>query len=145
MKKWIIPAVCTIGLCVLGCQALLDRITPAEIPPNAVSFTGNDPNDYWPTLHSAKRLKTDVINTHRDNLLGFQRLIEDNKNEFGDMMDLVIPAIEESTELQAIAVGTEAQPGILWSLLLGGSGLYVGGRFIKRPEEKELEKKANGE
>ena len=134
MKKWIVPVICLVGMFALGCQSLINRITPSETPKRLVKYAQADPNAVWPTLHTAMSLRTDAIIKHRDTQLNIRRLAEDDKNV----------SIGEAKALQDKWVGSEAQPGILWSMVLGGLGLWTGGRFIRSPHEKELEKKVNG-
>lgn len=145
MRKWILPTICILLLTVMSCS-LLDRVTPAFVSERARLFVDADPNEYvWPTLHTLENLRADVFSTYRDNLLVLRRAIEDKKNVFGDVLKVVDYDIEESREVQKIAVGTEAQPGILWSVCLGGVSLAAGRKYFRRPgdmapEEVEVEK-----
>ena len=145
MKKLIIPVLVTLCLCVLSCQSLLDKVTPSNIPRVAVDYFNPDPNEQiWPTLETAKNMRAGIIRKHRDTQLDLKYQALADRNFYHDALNVIEPAIEEAAEAQAMAVGTEAKPGLLWSLLLGGGTLYAGRTFMRRPgdvskEEKEVE------
>lgn len=141
-------------LCVgaIGCNGILDRFTPTDLPKPAAEYVGAQRNPLGlTTLHSAKELRNDAIITHRDTQTELRRQAEDDKYDYDNALRYIDSAIAEAELLQGVVVGEPGNPmSIAGVLAMFAPGLAIG-RMLKRkgdksPEEVEIEvaRRTNG-
>lgn len=120
---------------VLGCQSLIDRITPTQIPAEARAYA--DVNDSWPTLYDAVRIKHKIIINHRTKQIDLLRMARDDKLAYQDAIDILQPYIDEGQAFQDLMIGSEDKPysilGLLAAAGIGLGGLQIGRKKFKRP------------
>jgi len=132
----VIVAIVIIG--VLGCNTLVDKLTPADINKRAVDYAKIDVSgELYPNLLEARRIKDEVILKHRDAQLDLKRLAEDDQITYADALAFMNNSINDAENLQALFIGDESQPlSILGLLAPLGVGTLLGQRFLKRPGDK---------
>jgi len=125
----------------VGCQSLLNKIIPCDVPSEVINYTSTEPNEVWPTLDSAYKLKRKAIARHRARQLYYDRAAQDDKFAYQDAVDIVDLQIKESEQFkQQLIEGTPASYGIGLSAVLSSiGGLYIGRNFLKRPGDKSPE------
>lgn len=135
---------CIVGLVtLLGCAAFQDVLTPARYSPVVESYV--DANDVplplfepllpWHTLFDLRVLdrRMDFIHQYRGMSEGLRYNFAKSTNQF---------FITASESLQAKLFSPEGPLGVLLPVLFTGPlALLAGGRYIKSPHEKELERK----
>lgn len=132
----VIAAIVVIG--VLGCNTLVDKLTPADINKRAIDYAKIDVSgELYPNLLEARRIKDEVILKHRDTQLDLKRLAEDDQITYADALAFMNNSINDAESLQALLVGDASQPlSILGLLAPLGIGTLLGQRFLKRPGDK---------
>jgi len=138
-------------LAVLNCRSSMDKLTPAPVSSQVLKYAEKEPNDFWygiPSLWDLKEIRNEIALKHRNATVRHRRGIEDEEFRYDFAMGLLNSSIQESEDFQQLVIGTEDNPvsilGILAGLGLTGVGTVLGGRYIKRPQEKKLEKQLNG-
>lgn len=120
---------------VVGCQPLLDYITPTYIPDRVAEYA-EEPNAAGiNVLANAKELRRDVLITYRDNQTELKRMLEDDNNKYKDTIETIDYYITESQNMQDIVLNGDGEimPVGIVSLLTGIGGLLAGRNFLKRP------------
>lgn len=123
----------------LGCVALSELATPAEIDKKAVGFAVAagvaDPNDYtgYRNLAKARRLEADVKAAYEVNTLHLQQLLEKNELDYGILNEVVTRNTKtaELREEMLFAPGGLISTGLA-ALGVGGLGGFLG-LMRKRP------------
>lgn len=127
----IMAAIVILGI--IGCRSLLDEVTPAAVNQRILDYSGVEDVGF-PTLADVKRIKTEVVINHRDIQINLKRLAEDDVLAHKDALAFIDASIMESTYIQSLMVGSEAQPiSILGLLAPLGIGTALGRKFLKRP------------
>jgi hypothetical protein len=147
--------VLTIGL--MSCRSLLEEFMPVNINKRAVEYSEIDPEELkpYPTLADAKRVKIEIIVNHRDKQISLKRQAEDDNLAHSDAYGFINQDIMAGDANLDLLIGSKGNPfsvmGMLFSLGVGGGGLALGRRFLKRPgdftpqeHEVEIVKAKNG-
>jgi len=142
---------CVILLACVGCDSVMDRLTPASVPQYAPAYVGGEPQDIY-SLHDLKIMQDDILITHRVNQIDLKRLAEDDKYAYQDAIGFIDVAIKEAETFKEKIVGDDNNPLSVSGLLFMLTGGLVGRSFFRRPgdytpEEVEVEKakvKENG-
>ena len=123
-----------LSLILLGCGTVADYFTPAEVPQRTAQYVSNDPNlAGFTTLKKARKIRQDVLITHRDTQLDLKRLAEDDELQYSDALEVIDTNISQSQAIQDIVLnGTDTSPGLM-TVLFGAGGLLAGRNFLKRP------------
>jgi len=135
---------------VIGCRSLLEEVMPVNINKRAVEYSKIDLKELepYPTLADAKRVKVEIIVNHRDKQISLKRQAEDDNLSNGDALGFINADIKTGDANLGLLIGSEDNPfsimGILFSLGVGGGGLALGRKFLKRPgdytpQEHEIE------
>lgn len=125
-----------IALTIIGCNTLLDSVTPCHLPTRSLAYVGTEPNSVLPTLNSARILRNEIIIKHRDTQIDYLRLAEDDTLAYHDAKGWIENEITESQKLQDLFIGSAEQPfSILGILGSGGIGLAIGKSFFKRKKD----------
>lgn len=120
----------------MGSSCVQDIITPAYINEDAAAWAGVPTKLFMPysNLWDAKRLGLAI---------DYKLTIE--KIKAGYYKNITNISIIAGEEIKQIVFDPSGPVGLMLPMLFGGTlGAMAGGRWIKRPEEKELEKKLNG-
>jgi len=127
----------------VGCSMFQNAVIPCQIEPDAIDYTGESPTTWVPytTLSDAKRIQKKAELKHLITLLELDRKKEDENLLFAPITDGLVVNIAASTELKQTVFDPEKGIGLL---IAAGLGIGVGGFGIKRSQERELEKKLNG-
>lgn len=149
MKKVIVILSVLLMLGGLGCAALSQLITPAEVDRAALKYAIDagvaEPNDYnawYPNLDEATRLKDDVDSAHIVNQEGLQHLIEKDVTRHGIHQKVTTRNRISGIQREELLFG---ETGILsLGLSMIGAGGFAGvlGLMRKRPGDvtpQELE------
>jgi len=147
-KNYLLVIICVLCLAAIGCQSILDRITPSEIPEISMDYAETEPNEIgFKSLYDAKKIKDKIIIKHRSNQKSLLRLAEDDKLAYGDAIKLIVSSIEESKAFQDLVIGSEGNQFSIMGILAGLTGGAAIGKALKRkgdfsPEEHiaEVEK-----
>ena len=131
-KYWLLVVVCVISFAIIGCNSMIDRITPAEMPKRTAEYVGMDPNIEVVSLRDAKIIKDDVIIKHRDSQLALLRFAQDDDLAYKDALAFIEMSIEESQGLQDIVVGSIDQPFSVLGMLAPLAGGLAIGKVLKR-------------
>jgi len=131
---------------IMGCRALLDEVTPANLPDRSIDYSGLTPEDIgnFPSLADAKRARDEIIINHRDTQIGLKRKAEDDQMDYKDALGFINASIEDATGLQELLIGSPDNPiSILGLLAPLGLGALAGKELFKRgkdysPEEHEM-------
>ena len=134
MKKKLnilIVTVCIVVVAIFfGCASIQDVVTPCYIPPEILKSAGADVPliKFMPytSLFDARYVKTKLY---------YRNLLYDN---------LLAGSIASSETFRDNLFSPQGLGLLLPTSMVGVLGALGGGRYIKRPEEKELEKKLNG-
>lgn len=143
---------------ILSCRALLEEAVPVKINERAIAYAEVDPDSFGiiESLADAKRVKVEIIVNHRDMQLALDRAKEDDNLAHGDAYGFINSNIAAGEATLDLAIGSEDNPfsimGILLSLGIGGGGLALGRKYLKRPgdytpqeHEAEVIKARNGD
>ncbi len=141
MKKLIVVMAALFCIALIGCQSFLAKVTPSEVAEIAVLYA--DVNEVWPTLDSARKVRTSAIIKHRTKQLDLLRLAEDDRLAYQDAIDVIQLNISESEAFQGLMVGSETQPLSILGILAGAGvalpiGLMKKRRGDSSPEEVEV-------
>jgi len=131
-KYWLLVMVCIISFAIIGCNSMIDRITPAEMPKRTAEYVGMDPNIEVVSLRDAKIIKDDVLILHRNAQLSLLRFAQDDELAYKDALAFIETSIEEAQGLQDIVVGTSEQPFSVLGILAGLTGGAAIGKVMKR-------------
>ena len=142
---------------VVSCRSMLEEVFPVGINKRAVEYAKVDPDDLkpYPTLADAKRVKIEIILNHRDTQISLKRQAEDDNLSNGDALGFINQDISTGDANLDLVIGSEDNPfsimGMLFAAGLGGGGLAVGRKYLKRPgdftpqeHEVEVVKAKNG-
>lgn len=144
MTSVVTTLVLTCVLVLLGCQTVVDRITPASVAPQAPQYLDRDPKDLY-SLYELRLMKDTIAIEHRNKQLELLRLAEDDTYAFQDARGFIEPAIAEADELQANIIGDDGNPFSISGMLFLLTGGVVGRSFFKRPGDlTKDEAKAKG-
>ena len=148
VKKWswkqtVVLMIGLICLAVIGCESMLDELTPSIVDSRSREYIGEEPVRKITTLAKAREMRKDIGIKHRDYLLELRRDIEDDENAYQDAL-LIDARIEESERWQNIVVGSAGNPMSLMGILAGTSlGGLVGSKMKRKgdlsPKEVEVE------
>jgi hypothetical protein len=131
-KNIILVLVCAAAFAVIGCRGLVDRITPAELPPRVSDYLCIENPPEIVSLHDAKRIKDDVVVEHRTTQTDLMRAAEDDETYYQDAIAFIQQSIVEAQEFQDLVVGSEDQPFSVLGVLAGLTGGAAIGRALKR-------------
>jgi len=137
-KKNIVLVLLTV-ICVatIGCNSLLDSMTPAMRHVLAAKYL-SDPNLAGATsLGKLKEDRTTAIVKHRSEQVNLKRSAEDDKLAYQDAIGFIDRNIEESQIMQDLIVGAPDQPFSLLGVLAGFTGGAAIGRALKRKGDKD--------
>ena len=121
----------------VGSSCIQDLLIPAHVDKDAAAWAGVPTkmiNPLYPTLWDAKRVAL---------FIQFKR--SQYMIEAGFYENITRISIAGAEEIRDIVFSPNGLGMILPASLAGVLGAIGGGRYIKRPEEKELEKKLNGD
>jgi len=148
MSKWFkttIISLCTAMLVVFfGCSLAMDAVSPCPIDPKAAEYSGQPLKKQplpFTTVWDAKRIDSHLDYRHKLNQIALVRTMEDDNSEYGFLKDAHMSNLQAGAEFQQVVFSPS---GALGALIPGLSCLGIGAYCIKRPQEKELEKKLNG-
>ena len=143
-KVILVLIVGVLAMAVIGCRSMLDKVTPCEISEMSQEYAEADPNEsIWPTLATAKQLRTKIIIIHRDNQTDLLRLARDDKTSYKDAIGFIDVSIAESQVIQEMVVGGPDQPFSILGILAGAGIAFPIGKILKRkgdysPEEFQV-------
>ncbi len=156
-KTILLSLVLALMIGIVSCRSLLEEIMPASVDKRAAKYANVNPEELepYPTLADAKRIKVEIILNHRDQQLALKRASEDDNLNHGDALGFINQSIIVSDANLDLLIGSEDNPfsimGILFSLGVGGGGLALGRRFLRRPgdftpeeHDRDVEKAKNG-
>lgn len=142
MKHKIVPSLlillCVTLLAVVGCASIVDRLTPAYVPPQAAEYADREPQDIY-SLHNVKVIQTDTTIKHRNTQLDLKRLAEDDEYAYQDALGFIEAAIAEAEAFQAQVLGDDNNPLSVSGLLFMLTGGLVGRSFFKRPQDLTID------
>jgi len=127
----------------VGCSMFQDGVIPCYVEPEAIKYTAENPTTWLPftTLFDAKRIQKKAEYIHLMTLLELDRKKEDENLLYAPIADGLVVNIKAATGLKQTVFDPDGTVGLLVTC---GLGLGLGGLLIKRPQEKELERKVNG-
>ena len=138
-KTILLSLILALMIGIISCRSLLEEIMPVSINKRAVEYSEIDPEELkpYPTLADAKRVKIEIIVNHRDKQIFLKRKAEDDNLANSDAYGFINQDIMTGDANLDLLIGGEDNPfsimGILFSLGVGGGGLALGRRFLKRP------------
>jgi len=140
----LIVTVCVVGLSVFfGCAAFQDAITPCYIAPPVLDYI-EDSNDVPLPPFKSLLPFTSIFDAERlDARMDFIHLWRQTKENLRHGFNKGINQLNIAVgrELQTTLFSPDGVVGLLLpSSMVGALSLLAGGRFIKSPREKELEK-----
>jgi hypothetical protein len=120
----------------LGCATVQDAITPCVINPELLADVNDTGMSFVPftTVYDADR----VLRKY-DYLYNLEKFTIDLR--YGYLRDDQMLNLTSARQFQQQVFSPTGAIGLMFPAV---AGLMLGGRYIKRPEEKELEKKING-
>jgi len=125
------------GLALLGCNTMMDHISPAPVSPLVTEYVGYDVPEFmgFTTLYHVRHLDLMLDITHKMNQLKFIRAIEDDnlKHEFAAAYNSA--AKLEGQTFQDIVVGSEGNPFSIAGLLATAAPGLMLGRAMKRKQD----------
>lgn len=139
MRNIIIVVVCIVLLGMAGCKTLLDELTPTPINKRAMDYTGTTVEELGliPSLADAKRIRNDIIIGHRGTQIEYKRAMEDDNLAYDDAYGFIKANIAAGEHFQSLVIGSEDNPfsllGLIASFGLGGVGVSLGRKYLKRP------------
>ena len=129
----VILTVGMLALVAIGCSGMLDRVTPAEHEKHSLAYLAADANEFvWPSLHTARQIRNDIIIKHRTKQIDFLRLAADDKLAYTDAIGFINQSIAESQALQDLIVGGPDQPISILGILAGAGIAFPVGKILKR-------------
>ena len=146
MVSKILIVVCILLIALIGCQTLVDSITPSFIPERALDYAEVDLSEKLiPSLNDARIVRDEIIIGHRDVQLDLKRIAEDDVFAYQDALNYIDGSIAAAEALQDLVIGSPENPYSLLGLLAPlGLGTMVGLKFKRKgdfsPEEMEVEK-----
>ena len=123
---------------VIGCRAVVDSLTPAEINQRAKDYSKVEPEVIgdWESLNDAKKVRTEIVINHRDEQIDLKRMAQDDKIKYQDALGFIDANIENATALQELMIGSAENPiSILGMLAPMGLGTLAGAVLIKRGKD----------
>jgi len=119
----------------IGSSCVQDLFIPTYVDKDAAKWAGVPPKMFMPytTLWDAKRVA-----------LWIQFKKQQYMIEAGFYENITSISVAGAEEIKDVVFSPNGLGMILPASLAGVLGAIGGGRYIKRPEEKELEKKLNG-
>lgn len=157
VKMVLLTVVCIMILALVSCHSYLEEFIPVNIDDRAVAYAEVDPDSFGKieSLADAKRVKIEIIVNHRDKQLFLKRASEDDNLAHGDAYGFITTNIVAGEQTLDLVIGSEDNPisimGLLATISIGGGGLALGRRYLKRPgdytpqeHEAEVFKAKNG-
>lgn len=140
--KALIITVCIVGLtAIFGCSLVMDAVTPTYISPEAIKYAdANVPLVPWMPFKSL--LDARFVEKKID----FQHLINSMTEEarYNFFKGSVVASIMTGEKFQQAVFSPTGPIGLMLPASLAGVlGTMAGGRYVKSPREKELERKNN--
>lgn len=120
----------------VGSSCVQDLIIPTYVDEDAAKWAGVPVNMFlpWSTLWDAKRVALFIQFKKQQYMI-----------EAGFYENITAISVAGAEEIGDIIFSPNGLGMILPASLAGVLGVIGGGRYVKRPEEKELEKKLNGD
>lgn len=120
-------------LAIMGCQPLLDSVTPTRIPNSAEIYLNKEiGKENWTSLQTADDILNEITFQHRDVQLDLHRLIDDDKYSAERAIAGMNLSITTAQTWQERIVGSLDNPNSLFGIL-AAAGLFTGGLFTKKP------------
>lgn len=136
-KNLLLVLLTVVCVAVIGCNSMLDGITPGMRHPLSAHYQG-DPNSAGLTsLGKLKEDRTTIIVKHRSEQIELKRSAKDDKLAYQDAIGFIDRNIEESQIMQDLIVGAPDQPFSLLGVLAGFTGGAAIGRALKRKGDKD--------
>lgn len=135
-QKLLMSIVAMLLILFIGSSCVQDLIIPAYVNEEAAEWAGVPTkiiNPFYPTLWDAKRVALWIAFKKQQYMI-----------EAGFYENITAISVAGAEEIKDVVFSPNGLGMILPASLAGVLGAIGGGRYIKRPEEKELEKKLNG-
>lgn len=139
IKTVLLTVVCMAIVGLVSCRALLEEVVPVRINERATTYAEVDPDSFGiiESLADAKRVKVEIIVNHRDMQLALDRAKEDDNLAHGDAYGFINSNIAAGEDTLDLIIGSEDNPfslmGLIVTLGIGGGGLALGRKYMKRP------------
>jgi hypothetical protein len=141
LKDWrvlLLALLFVLSVAMLGCSSMLDAVTPAYVPEDAILYV--DPNDGHTitTLLLAKQLRVQIEHKHRDTMTDLRRAAEDDTVRYADAVVYTDYAVAQAQAFQnTLVAGSDGTGGIGLAQILAGFGLGGSlGLFLRKPGDK---------
>ena len=140
---------CILGLSLLGCNTLIDHITPSPIDPIVTEYLDVNVPSFWgfTSLYNTRHLDLRINIAHKTRTLAAIREIEDEKIRHSFAKSYNDAAISEGQTIQDIVVGSEGNLFSIAGLLATAAPGLLIGRSMKRKQDyspEEVKKLADG-
>lgn len=142
LQKLLIVVTALSLILMFGCSLFQNAITPCYIEEDAAIYAAEPLTELLPytSLLDAERIDSKVDYKHQLNQVDLNRLMEDDDMKYDFLKDRSTIHITAAKEFKQTMFSPEGPVGLLLPTLFGG---VLGGLLIKRPQEKELERKLN--
>ncbi len=122
---------------VIGCNSLLDGVTPGIRHPLSAVYKG-DPNSAGLTsLLKLRQDRTLIRVQHRSMMLDLKRLAEDETYASQDAVGFIDQSIKDSQAFQDAVVGSPSNPFSILGVLATAGLAGAAGRAMKRKGDKD--------
>jgi hypothetical protein len=143
-KNWIVLICIVIGLAMIGCESVIDSITPCVVPRLAARYVDEEPATLFGIvqLSKAKEIREDMKVKHRDEQERALRAMKDDTYYYQVASGLFDIAIAQSQSVQDVLIGDESNPFSVAGLLSIGGLSFLAGSLRKRKgdlDPKEVE------
>lgn len=133
--SWLLVVVCVLSLAVLGCNEMLDRLTPATIAEISADYSDIEVPvilEDIGSLRDARKVRDAIIIKHRTEQLDLMRLAQDDEFAYADAIGFMKTSIAAAERLQDLIVGSEGEPFSILGILAGVTGGAAIGKALKR-------------
>jgi len=151
MKKYLKSLLVTITaaglLTFFGCSAIKDVLTPAYIEPDAIEYTREKPTSFMPftTMWDALRIDQKLDYIYSINQADLAYMLENENRKYDFLKGRSTLHIASGREFQSNVFSPQGPIGLLLPTSLTAIlAAMAGGKYLKSPREKELERKVNG-
>ncbi len=140
LKNWrnysllIVAMVC---ITALGCPQIVNRVTPADVPEQALDYLSFEPNDVhtvfgMSSLYEVRILAAKVEILHREEQLRLTRALTDDTYDYETAKEFLDNSIFSAEAVQDVLIGSPEQPMSLLGLLGGGALGTFAGKLMRR-------------